>query len=62
MCNNKNVSKRKKQEMNKNLKKCLELCEENERKTKEMLESFKRLNKAINDLGNPKFKKVKMWG
>ena len=48
--------------MNENLKRCLELCEENERRTKEMLESFKRLNEALNDLGNPKFKKVKMRG
>ena len=48
--------------MNENLKRCLELCEENERKAKEMLESFKRLNETLNDLGNPKFKKVKTWG
>ena len=48
--------------MNENLKRCLELCEEDERKTREMVESFKRLNKALNDLGNTKFKKVKMWG
>ena len=48
--------------MNENLKKCLELCEESERKNREMLESFRRLNEALNDLGNPKFKKVKMWG
>lgn len=48
--------------MYENLKRCLELCEENERKAKEMLESFKRLNEALNDLGNPEFKKVKMWG
>ena len=48
--------------MNENLKRCLELLEESERKRKEMLESFKRLNEALNDLGNPKFKKVKMWG
>ena len=48
--------------MNKNLKRCLELCEEDERKTREMVESFKRSNKALNDLGNTKFEKVKMWG
>ena len=48
--------------MNENLKRCLELCEENERKTREMVESFKRLNKVLNDLGNTKFEKVKMWG
>ena len=48
--------------MNENLKRCLELCEENEKKTKEMLESFRRLNETLNDLRNPKFKKVKMWG
>ena len=47
--------------MNENLKRCLELCEEDDRKTKEMLESFRRLNEALNGLKNPKFKKVKMW-
>lgn len=47
--------------MNKNLKRCLELCEANERKTREMLESFRRLDEALNELKNPKFKKVKMW-
>ena len=40
-----------------NLKRCLELCEESERKNKEMLESFRRLNEALNELKNPKFKK-----
>ena len=43
--------------MNENLKRCLELCEESERKNKEMLESFRRLNEALNELKNPKFKK-----
>ena len=43
--------------MNENLKRCLELCEEDERKTREMLESFRRLNEALNELKNPKFKK-----
>ena len=43
--------------MNANLKRCLELCEESERKNKEMLESFRRLNEALNELKNPKFKK-----
>ena len=48
--------------MNENLKRCLELCEEHERSIREMLESFKRLDEAMNKLKNPKFKKVKMWG
>lgn len=45
--------------MNENLKRCLELCEESERKNREMLESFRRLDEALNKLKNPKFKKVK---
>ena len=48
--------------MNENLKRCLEVCEANQKQTKAMLESFKRLNEALNDLRNTKFEKIKMWG